>query len=153
MKKSFMKNFIYCAVFESRAIIISSDLKIFFPYVFVTDFTCMSIRRYELLSRWLMICLQFYELFSQYNRHCMFYKGIYHNKLNDLFGKTRLFISEKNPFWNVSILHLIYSNPSFNPSRSLSYRNKSIDLLYESMDWFLYDRRFRHERVNILRSN
>ena len=34
--------------------------------------------------------------------------------------------------------------------RSLSYRNKSIDLLCKSMDWFLYDRDLRHERVNDL---
>ena len=30
----------------------------------------------------------------------------------------------------------------------LSYRNKSIDLLCKSMDWFLYDNSPRHERVN-----
>ena len=28
-----------------------------------------------------------------------------------------------------------------------SYRNQSIGLLCKSMDWFLYDRDFRHERV------
>ena len=32
--------------------------------------------------------------------------------------------------------------------RSLSYRNRSIDLLSKSMDWFLYDRDFRHEKIN-----
>ena len=32
--------------------------------------------------------------------------------------------------------------------RSLSYRNQSIDLICKSMDWFLYDRDLRHERVN-----
>ena len=32
--------------------------------------------------------------------------------------------------------------------RSLSYRNQSIDLLSKSMDWFLYDRDLRHERVS-----
>ena len=31
--------------------------------------------------------------------------------------------------------------------RPLSYRNQSIDLRYKSMDWFLYDNGFRHERV------
>ena len=31
--------------------------------------------------------------------------------------------------------------------RPLSYRNQSIDLLRKSMDWFLYDIGFRHERV------
>ena len=31
--------------------------------------------------------------------------------------------------------------------RPLSYRNQSIDLQSKSMDWFLYDRDLRHERV------
>ena len=30
----------------------------------------------------------------------------------------------------------------------LSYRNQSIDLLNKSMDWFLYDKDSRHERIN-----
>ena len=32
----------------------------------------------------------------------------------------------------------------------LSYRNQSIDLLFKSIDWFLYDRNLRHERVKLL---
>ena len=32
--------------------------------------------------------------------------------------------------------------------RFLSYRNQSIDLLCKSMNWFLYDRDLRHERIN-----
>ena len=31
--------------------------------------------------------------------------------------------------------------------RSLSYTNQSIDLLSKSMDWFIYERDLRHERV------
>ena len=31
--------------------------------------------------------------------------------------------------------------------RPLSYRNQSIDFLLKSIDWFLYDNSFRHERV------
>ena len=31
---------------------------------------------------------------------------------------------------------------------SLLYRNQSNDLVYKSMDWYLYDRDLRHERVN-----
>ena len=33
--------------------------------------------------------------------------------------------------------------------RPLSYRNQSIGLLCNSLDWFLYDNGLRHERVNI----
>ena len=29
----------------------------------------------------------------------------------------------------------------------LSYKNQSIDLLSKSMDWFLFDRELRYERV------
>ena len=32
--------------------------------------------------------------------------------------------------------------------RPLSYRNQSIDSESKSMDWFLYDKDLRHERVN-----
>ena len=34
--------------------------------------------------------------------------------------------------------------------RPLLYRNQATDLLWKSMDWFLYDNDLRHERVNIL---
>ena len=35
--------------------------------------------------------------------------------------------------------------------RSLLYKNQSIDLPFKSMDWFIYDRDLRHERVkNVL---
>ena len=29
-----------------------------------------------------------------------------------------------------------------------THRNQSIDLLRKSMDWFIYDKDLRHERVN-----
>ena len=35
--------------------------------------------------------------------------------------------------------------------RSLSYRNQFIDLLWKSIDWFLYDRDPRHERIKTKR--
>ena len=37
--------------------------------------------------------------------------------------------------------------------RFLSYRNQSVDLLRQSMGWFLYDKGLRHERVKGLTSN
>ena len=36
--------------------------------------------------------------------------------------------------------------------RSLSYRTQSIDLQSKSMDWFLYERNLRHDRVKVLSS-
>ena len=46
-------------------------------------------------------------------------------------------------WWMNSVLNLSWR-------RSLLYRNQSIDLQNKSMDWFLYDRNFRLERVNAL---
>ena len=43
-------------------------------------------------------------------------------------------------YYTLSFLTLLRRRP-------LSYRNKSIDWLCKSMDWFLYDNDFRHERV------
>ena len=37
---------------------------------------------------------------------------------------------------------------TYSRRRSLSYRNQSIDLQSKSIDWFLYDKNLRHERVN-----
>ena len=42
------------------------------------------------------------------------------------------------------------TTPNSSQRRSLSYRNQSTGLLYKSMDWSLYDRDLRHERVNLI---
>ena len=47
--------------------------------------------------------------------------------------------------WDESINWFIFLALSW--QRSLSYRNQSIDLQSQSVDWFLYDRDLRHERV------
>ena len=44
-------------------------------------------------------------------------------------------------------LHQFISTLALSWQRSLSNRNQSIDLYYESTDWFLYDRDLRQERV------
>ena len=49
-------------------------------------------------------------------------------------------IVEGSPPNFTSVLNLSWRRP-------LSYRNQSIDLLYKSMDWFLYDNGLRHERI------
>ena len=36
-------------------------------------------------------------------------------------------------------------------TEGISYRNQSMDLKSKSVDWFLYDRDLRHERVNFHR--
>ena len=47
----------------------------------------------------------------------------------------------------VKILHKWEFGLTLSRRRSLSYRNKSIDLQSKSMDWFLYDGDLRHERA------
>ena len=64
-----------------------------------------------------------------------FWKNDYLFKL--LRGKTNL---------KFRLHDLIYLTLSWR--RSLSYRNHSIDLLFKSVDWFLYERDLRHEKVN-----
>ena len=44
-------------------------------------------------------------------------------------------------------MEYVASKLTLSRRRSLSYRNKSINLLYKSMDWFLYDSDLRDERV------
>ena len=49
--------------------------------------------------------------------------------------------------WNIIVISgLVLSSLLWR--RSLLYKNQSSDLLSKSMDWFLYGRDLRHERVN-----
>ena len=45
---------------------------------------------------------------------------------------------------------LLWNDLTLSWWRSLSNRNQSIDLQSKSMNWFLYDRDLRHEKVNII---
>ena len=56
--------------------------------------------------------------------------------------KAPLALFEDYQYWIKSLVHLTLSW-----RRSLSYRNQSIDLLCKSIEWFLYDRDLRRERV------
>ena len=47
-------------------------------------------------------------------------------------------------------LHTSNKALTFSSRRSLVYRNQPIDLLCKLMDWFLYDKDIRHERVKML---
>ena len=52
-----------------------------------------------------------------------------------------------NVFDGGEIFHFYFPTLTLSWRRSLSYRNTSIDLPFRLVDWFLYDRDFRHERV------
>ena len=67
-----------------------------------------------------------------------------------------LFVKHKEDYttrtiYFLDILHIYYIINALTLSwrRLFSYRNQSIDLLCKSMDWFLYDNGFRHERVKM----
>ena len=47
-------------------------------------------------------------------------------------------------------LRSAYKHLTLSWRRSLSYRNQSIDLLWKSITWVLYDRDICHERVNLI---
>ena len=50
-------------------------------------------------------------------------------------------------------LAALYRHLTLSSRRPLSYRNQSIDLQSKSMNWFLYDRGLRHERVKYNRKS
>ena len=81
--------------------------------------------------------------------------------LHLLLCKSWIFVKEKPDRKKKRIMH--YNTHQMTPGvwwmkrvlsfswwRSLLYRNQSIDLQNKSMDWFLFDRNFHHERVNAL---
>ena len=63
--------------------------------------------------------------------------------LCSFFMKTLLF---ELPFCKFPTCALL-AQPTLSWRRPLSYRIQFIDLLCKSMDWFLYDKDLRHERV------
>ena len=58
---------------------------------------------------------------------------------SNIIKKPEIFVIREQPIFNIE--------STLSWRRSLSYRNQSIDLLWKLMDWFLYDRDLRHERV------
>ena len=48
---------------------------------------------------------------------------------------------------HISLIRFNHLHLTFSWRGPLSYRNQSIDLRSKSVDWFLYDNGFRHERV------
>ena len=53
----------------------------------------------------------------------------------------------RNIIWNLPGLATMLSTLTLSWQRLWSYRNQSVDLLRKSMDQFLHDNDFRHERV------
>ena len=51
--------------------------------------------------------------------------------------------------WQPPMMELLAKIITLSRRRSLSYKNQSTDLQSKSMDWFLYDRDLRHERVQL----
>ena len=74
------------------------------------------------------------------NREYSWKKSQIEKKANYALQHVR---TDSRCMWMKSVLNLSWR-------RSLLYRNQSIDLQNKSMDWFLYDKNLRHERVNAL---
>ena len=69
-------------------------------------------------------------------------------KLNTVF--VQVFLFPKMFFIDFLVTKtLVESRLTLSRRRPLSYRNQSIDLLWKSMDWFLYDNGLLLERVKI----
>ena len=69
-------------------------------------------------------------------------------------SQTSMLLLHYSPHTNRSTLLMLMISFTSNQltlswRRSLSYRNQPIDFLNKSMDWLLYDRELRHERVNV----
>ena len=69
-------------------------------------------------------------------------------------SQTSMLLLHYSPHTNRSTLLMLMISFTSNQltlswRRSLSYRNQPIDFLSKSMDWLLYDRDHRHERVNV----
>ena len=62
--------------------------------------------------------------------------------------KKKKIIQLKNQNTVFELICKCYSSFNSSLTEVLSYRTQSTDLLCKSMDWFLYDRDLRHERVN-----
>ena len=63
---------------------------------------------------------------------------------NPNFTKTR---KEKLNMLDRRAESILGNNLALTRRWCLSYRNQSIDLHSKSMDWFLYDKDLRHERI------
>ena len=75
-------------------------------------------------------------------------------KITLLYGKFPLFkalplwiIGRRQVYWEEICMTTITHFLTLSWGRPLSYRNQSIDLLCRSIDWFLYDNGFHHEKV------
>ena len=64
--------------------------------------------------------------------------------------KKRVCWSNCQKKWYYLIFNELVISLTLSLQRLLSYRNQSIGLLCKSVDWFLYDRDFHHERVSVL---
>ena len=67
-------------------------------------------------------------------------------------GRKRLYVLKQTQSFQLQVFLRMYDlllalGIKFFMTQVLSYRNKSIDLHSKLMDWFLYDRNLRHERV------
>ena len=98
-----------------------------------------------------VISIYFLRSFEEWKFHAIsmyFFDVIAMNGKSAQLQRAYYMFMKDNILWTFWYLFLInFRFISYSCRRSLSHRNQSIDLPSKLMDWFLYNRDFRHERV------
>ena len=108
--------------------------------------------------RWIVLTYTEIILLNTRSKQEVYMSGnLYERFINVSFTSCVLFkkiillnslLKNRNLLVCVFLLLLINDQLTLSRQRSLSCRNQSIYLPCKSMDWFLYDRDYHHERVN-----
>ena len=77
---------------------------------------------------------------SHHATHCGNFNTWVHVQCNRINKQAYTFLQKSSAAWSCIVLTL-------SRRRSLSYRNQSIELQWNSMDWFLYAKDHRHKKV------
>ena len=77
---------------------------------------------------------------SHHATHCGNFNTWVHVQCNRINKQAYTFLQKSSAAWSCIVLTL-------SRRRSLSYRNQTIELQWNSMDWFLYAKDHRHKKV------
>ena len=111
-------------------------------YALHTCFHCTSVFQFELWTLNLISTTAILLLFFFDVADCWFYTASIYSFLDFYFMWNPSIVVSKNLLHKVLTQYLTLSW-----RRPLSYKNQFIDLLFKSVDWFLYNNALHHERV------
>ena len=138
-------------------ILAKENLNLFAPYISISLYLSLSLYVSLYLCIYLYVSLPVLPLYFSLHLYLStsldLWISFYFPITVNLYLKILLSVCSHYP---LSHRHFLCSTPSFQDfcltlswRGPLSYRNQSIDLQSRSMDWFLYDNGFRHERVKL----